>query len=210
PDDLADNACGSGPGLRVPGVPRWLRAGRGDARAGLPRLLPFLFGGRRHRTPRRTPPAIRQSNSYRQYMKRAFASILASLAAVAAAQAEAQSFDFKDPKGVNNIVFMTDAPLESINGTATGISGQVDFDPEQPEKARGKIVVEAKSLRVPNSMMNEHLMGDTWLAAGEHPEIVFELESLSDVSKSGEKYEATANGKLTIRGKSQKLSAPVT
>ena len=26
-------------------------------------------------------------------------------------------FDFKDPKGVNNVVFKLDAPLEAINGT---------------------------------------------------------------------------------------------
>jgi hypothetical protein len=43
------------------------------------------------------------------------------------------TFDFKDPKTVNNVVFKTDAPLESINGTATGISGAVTFDPaDQP------------------------------------------------------------------------------
>ena len=42
------------------------------------------------------------------------------------------TFDFKDPKGVNNVVFKTDAPLESINGTATGISGSVTFDPDNP------------------------------------------------------------------------------
>ncbi len=34
-------------------------------------------------------------------------------------------FDFKDPKKVNNVVFLLDAPLESINGTATGVSGTV-------------------------------------------------------------------------------------
>ena len=26
-----------------------------------------------------------------------------------------QTFDFKDAKGVNNVIFKTDAPLESIN-----------------------------------------------------------------------------------------------
>ena len=39
------------------------------------------------------------------------------------ALAEPQTFDFKDPKGVNNAVFKLDAPLEAINGNATGISG---------------------------------------------------------------------------------------
>ena len=42
------------------------------------------------------------------------------------------TFDFKDPKSVNNVVFKTDAPLESINGTATGVSGTVTFDPADP------------------------------------------------------------------------------
>jgi len=30
-----------------------------------------------------------------------------------------QSFDFKDPKGVNNVIFKTDAVLESINGASS-------------------------------------------------------------------------------------------
>jgi len=52
-------------------------------------------------------------------------------------------FDFKDPKGVNNVIFKTDAPLESINGTATAISGKVTFDPANPGAVNGKIVVES-------------------------------------------------------------------
>ena len=39
------------------------------------------------------------------------------------------SFDFTDPKGVNNAVFKLDAPLEAINGSANGIGGTVQFDP---------------------------------------------------------------------------------
>ena len=35
------------------------------------------------------------------------------------------TFDFKDPKGVNNAVFKLDAPLEAINGSANGILGKV-------------------------------------------------------------------------------------
>ena len=37
--------------------------------------------------------------------------------------AVSKSYNFKDPKGVNSIIFQLDALLESINGSAGGISG---------------------------------------------------------------------------------------
>src|SRR5580658_8990049 len=98
-----------------------------------------------------------------------------------AAIAAPQSFDFKDPKTVNNIVFRTDAPLESINGTATGISGMVTFDPADPGATRGKIVVEAASLHVPNPMMEHGLQSDAWLDTTKYPDITFEVISLDNV-----------------------------
>ena len=58
-----------------------------------------------------------------------------------AALAAPETFDFKDPKGVNNAVFKLDAPLEALNGTATGISGTVSFDPANPAATKGRIVV---------------------------------------------------------------------
>ena len=81
---------------------------------------------------------------------------LAAVAATTTAIAAPQSFDFKDPKGVNNAVFKMDAPLEAINGTASGISGTINFDAEDPASLSGKIVIAAKSLTVPNPTMQEH------------------------------------------------------
>src|ERR1051325_1734629 len=94
-------------------------------------------------------------------------------------------FDFKDPKGVNNVVFKTDAPLESINGTANGISGTVTFDPENPAATKGKIVVAAGSLHVGNPTMKEHLHGDNWMSVSKFPEIVFQVDSLKNVKTEG-------------------------
>src|SRR3954465_11669387 len=86
-----------------------------------------------------------------------------------------QNFDFKDPKGVNNVVFKTDAPLESINGTANGISGSVSFDPENPGATTGKIVVAANTMHVGNPTMKEHLQGEMWMNVTKFPEITFEV-----------------------------------
>ena len=108
-------------------------------------------------------------------------------------------FDFKDPKGVNNIVFRTDAPLESINGTGTGISGTVTFDPEHPGAVKGKIVLAVASLNVPNPKMKEHLHGPDWMNAAQHPEINFELAGTKNVKTEGDNSSVEAMGKLTIR-----------
>src|SRR5437879_12524930 len=83
-------------------------------------------------------------------------------------------FDFKDPKGVNNVVFKTDAPLESINGTASGISGTVSFDPEKQDSVNGKIIVESASMHVPTLTMKGHLHGAKLLYVAKYPHIPFE------------------------------------
>lgn len=120
-----------------------------------------------------------------------------------------QSFDFKDPKGVNNAVFVLDAPLEAINGTASGISGTIRYDVENPESLSGKIVVAASSLTVPNPMMQEHLHGAQWLDVEQFPEITFESGKVANVKTSGSKVTADVTGKMTIRGKSRELTVPV-
>ena len=48
-------------------------------------------------------------------------------------QAEVKTYDFEDPKGVNNVSFLLDAPLESISGNAKGVSGIVTFDSTNPK-----------------------------------------------------------------------------
>jgi len=120
-----------------------------------------------------------------------------------------QTFDFKDPKGVNNVIFKTDAPLESINGTATGVSGVVEFDPADPGSLKGKIVVEAASLRVPNDMMQGHLRSDKWLDVAKYPDIIFETVSVDKVKTAGNVTTAEVTGTMTIHGVSNKITVPV-
>lgn len=124
------------------------------------------------------------------------------------AQAGPQEFDFKDPKGVNNVVFKLDAPLESINGTASGISGKVTFDPQNPATLRGRLVVAASSLTVPNAMMKDHLHGEQWLDVAKHPEIVFEVVSVKNAQTSGDTTTADVTGKFTLKGVTRDITVP--
>ena len=134
----------------------------------------------------------------------------AALLAGPALNAAPQSFDFKDPKGVNNVVFKLDAPLEAINGSASGISGTVSFDAEKPEATTGRLVIATSTLTVPNPMQKEHLHGGQWMDVQKFPEILFEGKSLSDVKTKDNVTTATVNGTLTVKGVAKPVSAPVT
>jgi polyisoprenoid-binding protein YceI len=135
---------------------------------------------------------------------------LAALSVTAiAAHAAPQSFDFKDPKGVNNVQFKLDAPLESITGTATGISGAIRFDPATPQNTQGRIVLDATSLTVGNPLMAEHLRSDQWLDVANHPTIVFEAQSATNVRRQGAEIHADVAGKLTVKGVTHNVTVPV-
>jgi polyisoprenoid-binding protein YceI len=135
--------------------------------------------------------------------------IIPLLTLTTAVYAAPQAFDFKDPKGVNNVVFKLDAPLESINGSASGISGTVSFDAENPAATTGKIVVAASSLTVPNPMMKEHLHGEKWLDVVKNAEITFEAKSLANVKTEGNVTTADATGTFTLHGVAKEITVPV-
>ena len=142
-------------------------------------------------------------------MKKILLACLASITLTGGAFAAPLSFDFKDPKGVNAVQFHLDSLLEPIAGAASGVSGTVSFDPADPAATSGAIVIAADSLVVSNSTMTEHLHGGKWLDVATHPEITFELISLSNVATTENTTSATAQGKFTLKGVTKEISVPV-
>jgi len=134
---------------------------------------------------------------------------LLTLTLATAAYAAPESFDFKDPKGVNNIVFSLDAPLESVNGSASGVTGTVLFDPENPAATTGKIVVASESLIVPNPMQKEHLHSANWLDVAKYPEITFEVKSFADTKTEGSITSANVTGSFSLHGVTKEITVPV-
>jgi polyisoprenoid-binding protein YceI len=135
--------------------------------------------------------------------------LIASLALARSACAAPETFDFKDPKGVNTALFHLDAPLESVNGSANGITGSVSFDPAQPGDTKGKIVLSTASLTVPNSMMNGHLHSDKWMDAAKYPELSFDVKELKNVKIVGDVTTADAVGTFACKDVSKELTVPV-
>jgi len=135
--------------------------------------------------------------------------ILASIAMTGAALAAPQTFDFKDPKGINNAGFKLDAPLEAINGNASVISGTVTFDPENPGATQGKIIVATGSLMLPNPMQKQHMLSDKWLDAAKFPEISFESKEFKNVKTFGDTTTADVTGTFKLKGVSKEITVPV-
>lgn len=143
-----------------------------------------------------------------QHLRSSAFAVLA-LAAAATLAAAPLKFDFKDPKGVNNVQFHLDAPLESISGQSTGITGEVTFDPAAPAATTGKIVVASNTLTVGNAMMKDHLQSPGWIDAAKFPEVTFELKSLGNVKTAGTSSTADATGTLTVHGVAKEVTVPV-
>ena len=135
--------------------------------------------------------------------------LLVLLAMTGAALGAPETFDFKDPKGINNAGFKLDAPLEAINGNASGISGAVTFDPENPGATKGKIIVATGSLMLPNPMQKQHMLSDKWLDATKYPEITFESKEFKNIRITGDTTTADVTGTFTLKGVSKEITAPV-
>ena len=136
--------------------------------------------------------------------------LAASLLASGPLHAAPQTFDFKDPKGVNSISFTLDAPLEQINGSGKGVSGTVTFDPENPSETTGTITITTESLTVTNDTMRDHMLGEGWLHADKHEEITFVAKSMSDVEETDKGITAMLTGDFTLKGTTKEITVPVT
>jgi polyisoprenoid-binding protein YceI len=121
----------------------------------------------------------------------------------------AKPFDFKDAKGVNTIIFQLDALLESISGSAGGVSGTVHFNPKEPAQTNGTILLQASSLRVDNPVLQEHMHGEEWLHVEKFPAIEFSISKLNQVEQKGRTLHALAEGKMSIRNVTIKMNIPV-
>ena len=116
----------------------------------------------------------------------------------------AQTFDFKDPKGVNAIGFHLDSELEPIIGFASGITGTIDYDPSRPESFRGALELDAGKINTSNSRMTSVLQGADWIDLANHLVVRFDFDEVLGVDRHVDNVaHLWVKGRLSMAGVSQ-------
>jgi polyisoprenoid-binding protein YceI len=120
-----------------------------------------------------------------------------------------QTFNFEDKSGRNQATFTSQAPLEDINGTASGISGTVSFDPANFAKTlKGKILVQVASINTGIELRNHHLQSANWLDAKNYPSVSFEIVSVYDLKQVADnKLEFKIKGNFSAHGITKEVTA---
>lgn len=115
------------------------------------------------------------------------------LATPAISQADATEFRVHKGKAT----FVSDAPLETMTGTTTQVTGTVTFDPADISTTKGTFKVPVVSMRTGNDLRDEHLQSDSWLDAKKNPHIIFEIMEVS----GAESLKPKKNTKVKVKGK---------
>jgi polyisoprenoid-binding protein YceI len=123
-------------------------------------------------------------------------------------------FSVEDPMKRNSVTFKSTAPLEDIVGTSNQISGQLVFDPSNPNAGgHGELVVPVKSINTGIPLRDEHLAGTDWLNADKNPNIQFKIVEVRDVKEfkstpDARTFDVTAVGEFSLNGRTKRISVP--
>ena len=88
-------------------------------------------------------------------------------------------------------------------GTFSGLSGSVMFDPKDLSSSKFDVTVEASTISTGNKTKDKHARGKSWLDVEKYPYIKF---TSSQVTQSGYGYEMT--GELELHGVTKKMTIP--
>lgn len=124
--------------------------------------------------------------------------------------ASAQARTFKvDETGESKIQFVSDAPLEKFTGTSSKLSGEIKIDPAKAAETKGEIKVAVASIKTGVQLRDEHLQAENWLDGKKFPDAKFVITKVAGVTalKPGVSTDATVQGKFTLHGVTQDVSA---
>lgn len=141
-----------------------------------------------------------------------FANLFLVLALVSPSLAAAQTRPFRVLNdGGSRVQFVSDAPLETITGVTSGLSGDLSFDAANVATLRGTVRVNIASLRTGVDLRDEHLRGSSWLDATRFPDATFAITSVEGTGAvaPGEARDVMVRGRLSLHGVTRDITANV-
>ncbi|CAN0618598.1 YceI family protein [Burkholderia multivorans] len=131
-------------------------------------------------------------------------SMLAAFAAVSLAASSAALADVDLSKSkVSAISKQMNVPTE---GVFKKFSAQVKFDPAKAAQGSAQVTIDVASYDLGDKMYNDQVAGKDWFDAKTYPQATFVSTAIAPAG--GNKYSVT--GKLTVKGKTETLTVPVT
>lgn len=94
----------------------------------------------------------------------------------------------------------------AMEGKFGKFSAQISFDPGRPENAKARIDVMLASIDTGSKDADEEVAGRLWFDARNYPTASFVSSGIRHLG--GNRYQAS--GKLSIKGRTQEITAPVT
>lgn len=132
--------------------------------------------------------------------------------AATAAPTGVQRFEVR-PGGISRVNVTSDAPLETIDGISTAVTGNFTVDLANPSRQlAGRVAVAANSIRTGSDMRDEHLRGANWIDAARFPEIALEITgtSLNRPIAANAPARGTVRGRFSLHGQTRDVTVPVT
>lgn len=122
------------------------------------------------------------------------------MAVPAISQADTTTFQVRNDSK-SRVTFVSDAPLETMTGKSSKVTGSMTLDPADISKTQGSFKVPVVSLRTDNDLRDEHLQGDGWLDAKKNPNIHFEITEVILGKKDSRELKKDKNTKVQVKGK---------
>ena len=133
--------------------------------------------------------------------------LILALIAAAALPLSAQAIEFNQVQADKSAIHFTYSQMGvSMNGKFKKFSAQLNFDPARLPTAKANLEVDLNSIDAGSSEADEEVVGKQWFNIKAFPTARFESSSFKALG--GNRYEVT--GKLTIKGKTQTIVAPLT
>ena len=93
-----------------------------------------------------------------------------------------------------------------VDGTFKKFTAQLSFDPAKPAAGSARLSINTASYDLGDESYNEQVRGKEWFDAAQYPDATFVSGAIAPAG--GNQFKVT--GTLTIKGKSQNVTVPVT